>query len=383
MKPVVIVGTGLAGYTVARELRQLDRETPITMITADDGRYYSKPMLSNAFKSGKTADQIANATVEEMAKQLNATIRTNTRVTTIDTAAQCVVMDGERVGYGRLVLALGADPIRLPIEGNGAADVLSVNDLADYARLRERLRPNACVVILGAGLIGCEFANDLRIAGFDVEVVDLAPHPLGRLLPAKAAASLRAGLEAIGVRFHFGTSCIEIARDGNLYRARLDNGETLAADLVLSAVGLRPRTAMAAAAGLAVNRGINTNRLLQSSNTGIYALGDCAEVEHLNLPFVMPIMHAARALAKTLSGTDTPVSYPAMPVVVKTFSHPTVVSPPPAGAQGAWEEIVEGGSVKALFRSANGALLGFALTGSTVTERQALTKLLPPVLAAN
>ena len=383
MKPVVIVGTGLAGYTVARELRQLDRETPITMITADDGRYYSKPMLSNAFKSGKTADQIANATVEEMAKQLNATIRTNTRVTTIDTAAQCVVMDGERVGYGRLVLALGADPIRLPIEGNGAADVLSVNDLADYARLRERLRPNACVVILGAGLIGCEFANDLRIAGFDVEVVDLAPHPLGRLLPAKAAASLRAGLEAIGVRFHFGTSCIEIARDGNLYRARLDNGETLAADLVLSAVGLRPRTAIAAAAGLAVNRGINTNRLLQSSNPGIYALGDCVEVERLNLPFVMPIMHAARALAKTLSGTDTPVSYPAMPVVVKTFSHPTVVSPPPAGGQGAWEEIVEGGSVKALFRSANGALLGFALTGSTVTERQALTKLLPPVLAAN
>lgn len=383
MNPVVIVGTGLAGYTVAREFRQLDRETPITMITADDGRYYSKPMLSNAFKSGKTADQIANATVEEMAKQLNATIRTNTRVTTIDTAAQCVVMDGERVGYGRLVLALGADPIRLPIEGNGAADVLSVNDLADYARLRERLRPNACVVILGAGLIGCEFANDLRIAGFDVEVVDLAPHPLGRLLPAKAAASLRAGLEAIGVRFHFGTSCIEIARDGNLYRARLDNGETLAADLVLSAVGLRPRTAMAAAAGLAVNRGINTNRLLQSGNPGIYALGDCAEVERLNLPFVMPIMHAARALAKTLSGTDTPVSYPAMPVVVKTFSHPTVVSPPPAGAQGTWEEIVEGGSVKALFRSSNGALLGFALTGSTVTERQALTKLLPPVLAAS
>lgn len=381
--PIVILGTGLAGYTVARELRQLDRETPITMITADDGRFYSKPMLSNAFKNGKTADQIANASAEEMAKQLGAVIRTHTRVTAIDTTARHVVLDVERIPYSRLVLALGADPIRLPIEGNGAADVLSVNDLDDYARLRERLRPNACVVILGAGLIGCEFANDLRGAGFDVEVVDLAPHPLGRLLPAKAAASLRAGLEAIGVRFHFGTSCIEVARQDNLYRARLGNGEVLSADLVLSAVGLRPRTALASAAGLAVNRGINTNRLLQTSDNNIYALGDCAEVAHLNLPFVLPIMHAARALAKTLSGTDTPVNYPAMPVVVKTFSHPAVVSPPAAGAEGTWDESVEGGSVKALFRGTQGALLGFALTGSAVTERQSLTKLLPPVLSSN
>jgi rubredoxin-NAD+ reductase len=353
------------------------------MITADDGRFYSKPMLSNAYKSGKTADQLANAPAGDMAKQLNAAIRVHTRVTAIDTATRHVVLEEERIAYGRLVLALGADPIRLPIEGDGAADVLSVNDLADYTRLRERLRPNACVVILGAGLIGCEFANDLRIAGFDVEVVDLAPHPLGRLLPPKAAASLRAGLEAIGVRFHFGTSCIEVARQGNLYRARLDNGEVLSADLVLSAVGLRPRTALASAAGLTVNRGIKTNRLLQTSQRDIYALGDCAEVEHLNLPFVLPIMHAARALAKTLSGTDTPVSYPAMPVVVKTFSHPAVVSPPPAGAEGTWEEMVEGGSVKALFRSTQGALLGFALTGNAVTERQALTKQLPPLLPAN
>lgn len=381
MKPVVIVGTGLAGYTVAREFRQLDRDTPLVLLTADDGRYYSKPMLSNAFKSCKTADQLANALAPEMAGQLGAEILTHTRLAAIDTAGSSVATGGNAIGYSALVLAMGADPIRLPIEGDGADDVLSINDLGDYARFRARLRANACVVILGAGLIGCEFANDLRAAGYDVEVVDIAPHPLGRLLPPKAAASLRAGLEAIGVRFHFGASCETVERDGGIYRVTLSNGRTVAADLVLSAVGLRPRTALAAAAGLKINRGIVADRLLRTSQANVYALGDCLEVEGIVLPFVMPIMHAARALAKTLAGAETPVSYPAMPVVVKTFSHPTVVSPPAAGAQGAWEETVADGSVKALYRDANGALLGFALTGKAAAERQVLTKLLPPVLA--
>jgi len=381
MRPVVIIGTGLAGYTVAREFRQLDRDTPLVLITSDDGRYYSKPMLSNAFKSGKATDQLANASAAEMANQLGAEILTRTTVSAIDTGAASVTANGDVIGYRALVLAIGADPIRLPIEGDGAQDVLSVNDLGDYARFRSRLRDNACVVILGAGLIGCEFANDLRAAGYDVEVVDIAPHPLGRLLPPKAAASLRAGLEAIGVRFHFGVSCEAVEHDGEMYRVTLSNGQIVGADLVLSAVGLRPRTALASNAGIEVNRGIVANPFLRTSAPNVYALGDCVEAEGLVLPFVMPIMHAARALAKTLAGTETPVTYPAMPVVVKTFSHPTVVSPPAAGAQGAWEETVEDNGVKALFRGANGALLGFALTGKAAGERQALTKLLPAVLA--
>lgn len=381
MKPVVIVGSGLAGYTLAREFRALDRESPLVLISADDGRYYSKPMLSNAFKNGKTPDTLATASAAEMAAQLPADIRTHTRVTALDIAESAVTTGDDRIEYGALILAMGADPIHLSIEGDGATDVLSVNNLGDYTRFRARLRANACVVILGAGLIGCEFANDLRAAGYDVEVVDIAPHPLGRLLPPKAAASLRAGLEAIGVRFHFGASCESVERDGETYRVMLSNGRTVAADLVLSAVGLRPRTALAAAAGLKVNRGIVADRLLRTSQPNVYTLGDCLEVEGLVLPFVMPIMHAARALAKTLAGTETPVTYPAMPVVVKTFSHPTVVSPPAAGEEGAWEETVANGSVKALFHSANGALLGFALTGKAAAERQTLTKLLPPVLA--
>jgi len=122
------------------------------------------------------------------------------------------------------------------------------------------------------------------------------------------------------------------------------------------------------------------NATLQTSDEDVYALGDCAEVEGRVLPFVMPIMQAARALAPTLAGKLTQVRYPAMPVVVKTPACPAVVSPPDMGAQGEWqvEEVDDG--VRALFRSAEGKLLGFALLGTVTTEKNALAAQLPPVM---
>jgi rubredoxin-NAD+ reductase len=164
-------------------------------------------------------------------------------------------------------------------------------------------------------------------------------------------------------------------------RITLADGAVFDADVVLSAIGLKPRITLARAAGLKTNRGIVVGRSLETSAPDVYALGDCAEVEGLVLPFVMPIMHAARALAATLAGKPTPVSYPAMPVVVKTPACPTVVSPPPAGATGSWSITADDESVKALFLGAGGKLLGFALNGKATAERAALTQQLPPVLA--
>jgi rubredoxin---NAD+ reductase len=153
------------------------------------------------------------------------------------------------------------------------------------------------------------------------------------------------------------------------------------ADVVLSAIGLKPRITLARAAGLKTNRGIVVSRNLDASAPDVYALGDCAEVEGLVLPFVMPIMHAARALAATLSGKPTAVVYPAMPVLVKTPACPTIVSPPPAGAAGSWSITADDESVKSLFLGADGKLLGFALNGKAAAERGALTQQLPPVIA--
>ncbi len=383
MHPIVILGSGLAGYTVAREFRKLDAETPLVVVTRDDGAVYSKPMLSNALAGGRDARTIATADAAGAAAQLRATVLAGREVASIDPASRTLLFaDGERLAWRKLVLATGADPIRLPIDGDGAQAVLSVNDLADYARFREVVEPARHVTILGGGLIGCEFANDLRISGRDVDVVDPAAWPLGRLLPQVVGEAFAQRLRAAGIRLHLGTTATSIERrdDGGL-RVRLSDGSALETDVVLSAIGLRPRTQLAGAAGIAVNRGIVVDRLLQTSAADVHALGDCAEVEGHVLPFVMPLMHAARALARTLAGEPTEVRYPAMPVVVKTPAAPLVVAPAAPTAAGFWQCAAGvDGSVEASFVDAEGALLGFALLGGTPATRQALTKRLPAVL---
>lgn len=380
-QPVVIVGSGLAGYTVARELRKLDTEAPVLILSADHGGFYSKPMLSNALAAGKSPESILNADAAKMAEQLKMTIRPHSRVMAIERSSNALVLqDGERLSYGQLVLALGADQIRLPLEGSGVEAILSVNDLDDYRRFRDALEGKKEVVILGAGLIGCEFANDLAIAGYRVHLIDISTWPLGRLLPQAGGAFLQSRLEAAGVVFHLGISVQRVERvDGRLHLT-LANGGIMETDVVLSAVGLRPRIALAEAAGIKVNRGIVVDRALQTQDANIYALGDCAEVAGRVLPFVMPIMHAARALAATLAGTPTSARYPAMPVLVKTPACPAIVSPPDAGAKGEWKTEQDKDGVKALFQDPDGNLLGYALLGAATKEKNALATQLPPVM---
>lgn len=379
--PIVIIGSGLGGYTVAREFRKLDADTPIVIVSSDHGGFYSKPMLSNALATGKTPVSIVTASAEKMAEQLKITIRAHTRVETIDPSARTLTFpNGETLSFSQLILAVGADPIRLPLEGEGAADILSVNDLDDYRRLRDALEEKKNVTILGAGLIGCEFANDLSMAGYRVQVVDIGMQPLGRLLPQSGGAFMQRRLEAAGVAFHLGTAVQSVERIHESLRLTLASGETIQADIVLSAVGLKARTALAEAAGIAVNRGISVNQSLETGHAGIYALGDCAEVQGRILPYVMPIMHSARSLAATLAKAPVPVRYPAMPVLVKTPACPTVVSPPDSGAQGEWVIEEDENAVKALFKDMQGNLLGYALLGGATKERNALTAQLPPVM---
>lgn len=377
--PIVIIGTGLAGYTTARELRKLDSETPLEIITADDGHFYSKPMISNALGRNQQALDLPMADAAKMAADLDARIRTRTRVEAIDPQARQLHLNGETLDYSQLVLALGADPVRLDLAGDPHA-AISVNDLDDYARLRDAIDNRRRVVVLGAGLIGCEFANDLVSAGYEVQVVELFDYALGRLAPREAGEAVSQALAEHGVQWHFGSACVGIERHGDTLEVMLDSGVTIPADAVLSAVGLAPRIALAKAAGLATDRGIVVDRWLRTSDPSIYALGDCKQIDDLVLPFVMPIMHAARVLAKTLSGEATQLRYPAMPVVVKTPAHPAVVSPPPAGSAGQWQVECSPQGVRALYAGADGTTLGFVLTGKHIAEKTALAKTLPATL---
>lgn len=374
MSPIVIVGSGLAGYTLLRELRKRDADTPVTLVTADDGAFYSKPNLSNAFATGRTAAALASASAEKMAAEQKATVLTHTRVTAIDPAGHRLRTETGELTYGKLVLAVGADPFAHGLAGDAASEVLAVNDLADYAVFRDAVEGKKRVAVLGGGLIGCEFANDLVHAGFEVDVVHLGEWPLERLLPAEAGRRLADALAARGVRWHFGRTGKQVDRSSSGYTVTLDNGETVAADVVLSAIGLKPRTLLAQAAGIQTGRGIQTNALLETSAPDVYAMGDCAEVEGQNLPYVQPLMLQARALAATLTGTPTPVVYPPMPVMVKTPAHPVAVLPPRIGAAGSWKVDCFEGGVCALFLGEAGELRGFALTGSETSRRNALAK---------
>lgn len=378
--PIVIIGTGLSGYSLAREVRKLDKETPLLLVSADDGASYSKPMLSTGFTKAKTADELAMADAAKMADQLNLQVRPFTQVTAIDADGHCIYAGDERIAYKKLVLAWGADVIRLQLGGDATDRVYSINDLMDYRRFREALGGQQRVAILGAGLIGCEFANDLRNGGFEVDVIAPSDSVLPGLLPPQAAAALKRGLTDLGVRFHLEKAATAVNKTADGVALTLDDGSTLAADIVISAVGLRPRTELAAEAGLQVNRGIEVDRQLQSSVADIYAMGDCAEVEGHVLLYVLPLMACARALAKTLTGEPAAVSYGSMPVLIKTPCCPTVVAPPAAAAEGEWHEEAEGNNVRALFRGPDDTLLGFAVTGDYVAEKQALSREVPAIL---
>ena len=211
-------------------------------------------------------------------------------------------------------------------------------------------------------------------------MIDLAPQVLGRLLPEAAALALQSKLSEAGVRWHFSTTVQTINRNGDVLEISLANGDSITCDVTLSAVGLKPRLDLAKAAGVRTGIGIQVNRELETNIKNIYSLGDCAEVEGLVLPYVMPIMQAARALAPTLIGQPTALSYPAMPVMVKTPALLTVVSPPAKGAEGQWKTTAIDGGIEARFESTNGKLLGFALMGSATAQRASLTKELPPIL---
>ncbi|GAB6390165.1 NAD(P)/FAD-dependent oxidoreductase [Stutzerimonas marianensis] len=379
--PLVIIGTGLAGYNLAREFRKLDSETPLLMITADDGRSYSKPMLSTGFAMNKDADALGMMTAGQMAIQLNAEIRTHTRVTRLEPDARRVWIGNEPVAYRDLVIAWGAQTISVPVAGDAQDAIYPINDLLDYGRFRVAAHGKRRVLILGAGLIGCEFANDLLQGGYEVTLVAPCDQVMPSLLPPEPAAAVRRGLESLGARFHLGPVLERLERQDDALQALLSDGQRIDCDLVVSAVGLRPRIELAKAAGLKVNRGIEVDRQLQTSAEHVYALGDCAEVEGLNLLYVMPLMSGVRALARTLTGETTPVSYGPMPITVKTPVCPLVVSPPADGSEGVWRVEGEGNDLKAEFRAADGRLLGYALTGAAVQQRLALNKQLPPVLA--
>ena len=390
-QPLLIIGAGLAGWQTVREFRKLDTTTPVTLVTADAGDFYAKPTLSNAFGQKRGPAQLVTTPAATIAQTLNVTLLSHTQVTAIDTATQTVHTSTGPLGYRDLVLATGAQPIRVPLSGAAADQVLSVNSLADFGVFHQRLTAlgdGARVAIMGAGLIGCEFANDLAGAGYAVAVVDPADRPLAALLPPTASAQLQAALTSLSVQWHLGTTVQAVEPLAGALSLTLANGQTIAADIVLSAIGLRADTTLAQAAGIACERGITVNRQLHTSAPHVWALGDGAQYASAaspgaptgrTLPYVMPIMAAAKVLAANLCGTEAALEFAAMPVAIKTPALPIVAHPPAPGYLGAWVEQTLG---EWWFAPADAPerAHGFVLTGPHTSKRMALVKQMVPAV---
>jgi rubredoxin-NAD+ reductase len=239
---------------------------------------------------------------------------------------------------------------------------MKVNDLISYRRLRKQLDAGATrVTILGAGLIGCEFAEDLSSAGCRVELVDPSSRPLASLLPEAMSQALQQRLAEKGVVWHLGQTLDRLDHNGACQRATLSSGEAYETDLVISAAGLQPQTALAEKMGLKIDAGIWTDSDMRTSDANVFAIGDCAAVEGRVYSYIEPIHRQAQAIAGAIIGVNHPFQAIAPLVRVKTPSFPLTICPPSAsGGDIVAEPNVAADGCRVDYLQ-DGKLVGFAL----------------------
>ena len=357
----------------AKEWRKYDETTPLIMLTEDKGSFYSKPMLSNSFRIGKSSEQLITSTVAEMAEQLRAEIKTQCHVVSIDSKQKLVVTEHETIEYNQLVLACGASARHLLIAGEAAKEVLSVNDLDQYTLFRSRIEDAKHVTIIGTGLVGCEFANDLRHHGYDITMLSPDEWVLQRFLPQPIAKHIQCALEDFGVNCHLQTTISELTYDAH-HRIQVSTSQpelSFHTDVILSAAGLIPNIELAKTAGIICQRAIPVNDYLETSEHNIYALGDCvAYNNNQQKMYVAPILHAARALGKTLAGQRTTLSLPSLPVKVKTSVCPLAFLLPKDTNNMDWQyEVNSNHEGIALCHDDNEHLNGFILWGKATAQQ--------------
>lgn len=365
---VVIVGAGVAGWAAAEAVRARDPDRPLLMVTACEGLVYPKPALSMALAQGKSADELVEQSAEQKAAGLGMSVRTGTRVIKLDTNRRRLTTSKGGITYGKLILALGARQRELPIAGDAVDRLIQVNDLSGYRKLRRALDSGARhVTVLGAGLIGCEFAEDLSAGGYAVTVVDPGTRPLAALLPPPVSEHLRERLAGNGVDWRFQVTLDGLERCRDRIRATLSSGSVVETDLVLSAAGLEANTELARKAGLTVDGAIAVDRNLRTSADNVYAVGDCAAVEGRVYAYIEPIRRQADAVAADLMGQPNPFAHRPPLVRVKTPSLPLTVCPPQMDETSRWEVVESRPHEFRMECHGRNGLQGFALAGASAS----------------
>ncbi|MBR9884194.1 MAG: FAD-dependent oxidoreductase [Oceanospirillales bacterium] len=324
---IVIVGAGLAGWSVAEELRRLDGETPITLISACRGDLYHKPELSIALSRGLDASALVRETGADAARRLGVRLLSETYAIGLSPALHQLRTTRGTLPYTKLVLAQGSKPA-LPPE-LPAALCWRVNDLAGWSGLQQALSEGSRrVAIVGAGMVGCELAEDFARVGHRVTLIDRNDTPLSGMLPNEASARLIDSLDRLGVHYVGGTSISDVeARADGVRSITLSNGVAVEVDQIVAATGLITDNRLARQGGLTFERGLAVNPdTLCTSDPDIHALGDCISLDGTPCRFIEPIKYQARIIAHVALGLGSEVYNHSTPVIrLKTRSVPIVL----------------------------------------------------------
>jgi nitrite reductase (NADH) large subunit len=307
-EPLVIVGNGMAAARLVDEMakRALGRFA-IAVIGEEPRLAYNRVLLSSLL-----ADEIAAADVElkpaRWWRDRGVTLRYGARATAVDVAARTITLaDGAQIGFSKAVFAIGSRPIWLSMPGMELPGVMTFRDIGDVDAMRTAA-PGARVVVIGGGLLGLEAAHGLAKSGTRVTLVHLMDRLMERQLDPAAADMLRRSVEARGVEILLEAETVRVVGSQRVEAVELKDGRRLPADLVVVAVGVRPNAALAAEAGLTVNRGIVVDDHLETSAPGVFAIGECIEHRGQCYGLVEPGYEQAAVLARRLAGED--VSYP-------------------------------------------------------------------------
>ena len=309
MSGIVIIGAGQAGSSLAIKLRALGYEGTVTLIGEEPYAPYQRPPLSKTYLLGEMALERLYLRPEEVYRDQNIELRLGTQVTAIDPVAQVISLGAETLSYDQLALTTGSTPRLLPEAiGGRLKNVFAVRGLADVDAMRPAFERGGHVLIIGGGYIGLEAAAVAAKRGLKVTLVEMADRILQRVACAETSDYFRALHQSHGVTLLEGVGLSSLTGTGHVTGAILSNGATLDIDFALVGVGIQPNTQLADAAGLTLNNGIETNALGQTSQSKIWAAGDCASFpyqgERIRLESVPNAIDQAEVVAANMLGAQ-------------------------------------------------------------------------------
>jgi nitrite reductase (NADH) large subunit len=302
-EPLVIVGNGMAAARLVDELAKTALGRYAVAVIGDEPRLAYNRVLLSSVLAGETGSHEIELRPADWWRHRGVTVRYGYRVTEIDTGRRELKIEGEEsMEYSKLVLAIGSTPLRLNVPGADLAGVHTFRDTRDVDLLLTLAAAKKRVVVVGGGLLGLEAAYGLAKAGAPVTLLHLMDRLMERQLDAPAADLLKTLVERKGIRILLNASTVRIHGESQVEGVELADGSRIEADAVIFAAGIRPNTALAKDAGIAVNRGIVVNDEMQTASPEIYALGECAEHRGTCYGLVEPAYEQARVLARHLAG---------------------------------------------------------------------------------